>query len=249
MLGGIVTFISLAFAGLTQVITSLIWAVNTVKNIFEIAGTSIGETAAKIYLWFSETIPNAIVSAINQIQGFARNIAAFFIRIGSWFRETLSDITGSIRSFIKPVLDFFVGVGIAIRNVIDKIREYVIRIIRQVPDALLPESLERLKRQPITTELKTGNDFEAISRTESTAARSEAATSSIPAASESRMRTDEFARFESGLMSMASSANRNQGQTPPFTVNVQVDGETIARASHKASSDAAARAFSPIPVY
>jgi TP901 family phage tail tape measure protein len=35
----------------------------------------------------------------------------------------------------------------------------------------------------------------------------------------------------------------------PLVVNVQVDGQTVARAVHKADSDAAARSFSPVPAY
>lgn len=35
----------------------------------------------------------------------------------------------------------------------------------------------------------------------------------------------------------------------PVVVNVQVDGQTVARAVHKAGSDTAARSFSPVPAY
>jgi len=34
-----------------------------------------------------------------------------------------------------------------------------------------------------------------------------------------------------------------------MTFNLQVDGETIARASRNADEESASRAFSPIPVY
>ncbi|HVJ14070.1 MAG TPA: hypothetical protein VM686_01455, partial [Polyangiaceae bacterium] len=36
---------------------------------------------------------------------------------------------------------------------------------------------------------------------------------------------------------------------PPVTVNLQVDGETLARAVHRADQDAATRSFSPVPAY
>ncbi len=44
-------------------------------------------------------------------------------------------------------------------------------------------------------------------------------------------------------------AKYTQMMPPPFTINVQVDGETIAKASHDAEKDSASRAFSPVPVY
>jgi hypothetical protein len=35
----------------------------------------------------------------------------------------------------------------------------------------------------------------------------------------------------------------------PITLNVQVDGQTLATAVHKANADAASRSFSPVPSY
>jgi hypothetical protein len=35
----------------------------------------------------------------------------------------------------------------------------------------------------------------------------------------------------------------------PVVVNVQIDGQTVARAVHKAGSDTASRSFSPVPAY
>ena len=69
VLGGVVTVITLAFAGLIKVVTAVIWVVNTVKDAFIAAGTWIGETAAKIYLWFTETLPNAISNAVATVVG------------------------------------------------------------------------------------------------------------------------------------------------------------------------------------
>jgi hypothetical protein len=51
------------------------------------------------------------------------------------------------------------------------------------------------------------------------------------------------------MMAFANSQAQRQGQQPPFTVNVQVDGETVARAAHNANRDSASRSFSPVPAY
>jgi hypothetical protein len=43
----------------------------------------------------------------------------------------------------------------------------------------------------------------------------------------------------------AASADSNQ----PIVVNVQMDGEVVARAAHNAGKSAAARSFAPVPSY
>jgi hypothetical protein len=58
-----------------------------------------------------------------------------------------------------------------------------------------------------------------------------------------------MARLEANLMSFANARAKERGQPPPFQINVQVDGETIARATHHASRDLAGRSFSPVPAY
>jgi len=97
--------------------------------------------------------------------------------------------------------------------------------------------------------VKSEDEFAAVQRTQDTAARSEAATSSMPAAADSAARMNEFAQLEANMMSYANAQARDKGQAPPFTVNVQVDGETVARAVNSAQQSNAARAFSPVPAY
>ena len=247
--GAIVTVITLALGGLIKVITAVIWVVNAVKDAFVIAGTWIGETAAKIYLWFTETLPNAISSAIDTVVGFFRAIGEFFVGIGRWFSNLFRRIADGIMSFLQPVVDFFRGVGRAIKAVFDAIRDFVIKLLRKIPDALLPASLERLKRSPLSTEVRSEDEFAAVGRTQATAERSEAATSSMPASADAAGRMNEFAQLERNMLAYANSQARDRGQTPPFTVNVQVDGETIGRATHNANRDTAARSFSPVPAY
>ena len=51
------------------------------------------------------------------------------------------------------------------------------------------------------------------------------------------------------MMAYANSQAKERGQAPPFTVNVQVDGEIVARAVNNAQQGNASRAFSPVPAY
>ena len=247
--GGIVTFITLAIAGLIDVVTVAIDVVTAFKDAFVIAGTWLGETAAKIYLWFTETLPNAISDFVDGIVGFFRAIGSFFVGVWDWLTSLFQSIADGIMGFLQPAVDFFRGVGRAIRAVFDGIRDFVIRILRNIPDELLPESLERLSRQPLSTEVQSADEFDAVGRTQATASRAEAASSASPASADMRARTDQLAQLEANMMAYANGRARAQGVPPPFTVNVQVDGETVARATHNANSDTAARSFSPVPAY
>jgi hypothetical protein len=220
-----------------------------VKHAFISAGTWIGETAAKIYLWFAETLPNAISTAIATVVGFFRAIGQFVSGIGRWFSNLFRRIADGIKSFLSPVVDFFRGVGRAIKSVFDGIRDIVIKLLLTVPDALLPSSLDRLKQSPLSSEVRTADGFDAVRRTNATATRAEAATSSMPAAAEASGRANDLAQLETNIIALPNSQAQRQGQQPPFTVNVQVDGETIARANHNANRDTAARSFSPVPAY
>ena len=60
---------------------------------------------------------------------------------------------------------------------------------------------------------------------------------------------NDFAQLEANLRGFANDRARERGQPPPFQIQVQVDGETIARATHNANQDNASRAFTPVPAY
>ena len=158
-------------------------------------------------------------------------------------------IADGIMSFLQPVVDFFRGVGRAIQSVFDAIKDMVIRILRNIPDALLPESLERLSRQPLSTEVRTEDSFAAVGNTQDTATRAEAATSAMPSIADTTTRMNEFAQLEANLQRFANDRATARGQAPPFQINVQVDSETVARATHNANQDNASRAFTPVPAY
>ena len=109
----------------------------------------------------SHRVPLGQSGAIAAIGGFFRGIGEFFVGIWRWFVGIFQAIADGIMSFLQPVVDFFRGVGRAIQSVFDAIKDMVIRILRNIPDALLPESLERLSRQPLSTEVRTEDSFAA----------------------------------------------------------------------------------------
>ena len=69
----------------------------------------------------------------------------------------------------------------------------------------------------------------------------------LPAAADARTRTADTRELERSIAELAKAGEKRTHQQ--MTFNLQVDGETIARASRNADEESASRAFSPIPVY
>ena len=248
VVGGAVSAITFALSGLIQVLTAVVYGVGMVKDAFVSAGTLIGETAAKVYLWFSETLPGAISSAVGKVVGFFGTMRQYLAGVGRWLSKLFGSIAGGIRGFLQPVVDFFSRVARSIRRVFSGLRDFVIRLLRRIPDSLLPASLERLSRQPLSVEVRSAGGFEAVGPTRANTVPA-SAVATMPARAEASGRHSDLAQFEANVLAFANAQARAQGQAQPFEVNVQVDGETVARAVHNANTDAAARSFSPVPVY
>ena len=73
--------------------------------------------------------------------------------------------------------------------------------------------------------------------------------SAMPSIADTTTRMNEFAQLEANLQRFANDRATARGQAPPFQINVQVDSETVARATHNANQDNASRAFTPVPAY
>jgi TP901 family phage tail tape measure protein len=247
VVGGALTRTVQAIAVLIDIATVAVGVVVALKDAFVIAGTWIGETAARLYLWFTETLPAAISSAWATIAGFFRSAGQFFLGAGQWFLGLFGSLAHGIRAFFSPVVEFFNGVGRTLQAVFNALADSVIRLLRKLPSELLPSSLEGLARLPLSTEVQPATPLALAAPVP--AARAEAATSSMPAAADARSRAGSMAQLEQGLLAIAGAQAGRQGAAPPFSINVQVDGETIARATHRAEREDAARAFSPVPAY
>ena len=75
-----------------------------------------------------------------------------------------------------------------------------------------------------------------------------AAAAASPATAAAAQEGDDAARLQS-LVAAAQSRSTGSSASAPVTVNVQVDGETLARAQANASRDLAGRSYSPVPAY
>jgi len=241
--GGAVTVITLAFSGLIDVLAEAIRMVDQVKVAFSQAGTWIGETAAKIYLWFLDVLPGVLSRAVDIITGFFRALGAFFVGIWRWFSGLFQQLAQGIISFLQPVVEFFEGVASAIKRVFNQIRDTLIRLLREVPDELLPSHLERMKRMPLSSEMESSDE----PVTSSGALSRVGSLSAMPSVADTKARMDELAHLEDAIKSQRPEPIQNSSN--PLQINLQVDGETIASAMHNAQRDDASRSFSPVPVY
>ena len=182
--GGLVTLLALAMAGLAKVIDVVLTIVRGVRDAVVWLGTVIGETFAKIYLWFTETLPKAIRDAVR-----------------------------SVRSSIAESLT-------------------------EIPDFLLPGNLASWKRI---------GHAQAAAVPTSPPAVPVIAAPVLPAVVEASARGGIGDQLEARLKELLAS--RDAMGNRPFVVNVQVDGETVARAVKSAERDVATRSFSPVPSY
>jgi hypothetical protein len=247
VVGGAIIFLVLALAGAIRVLAVLVQALSAVYDAAYLAGFWIGTTIAQVYLWFTQTLPAAIASAVASVRGFLAAIGQVLANLRLRFLVMLVSITAGVGALLQPVVEHFQQMARSIAAVLFWLRDTVLAVLRQVPAGFLPESLAQLARQPLTAELNATARPAEVQRTEVAAARAEAATSAMPAASEAQGRAGISDQLEARLAALVSGLERRGQQ--PLNVNVQVDGETIARATHNANQANAGRAFSPVPTF
>ena len=161
-------------------------------------------------------------------------------------RAISSSIAG-VAAFARSIFDVVEGIGGAIRSMYYAIRDIVVGLLPKIPDALLPDSLLGLKNLSLAGTPTTTTAVPASSPLLSGAGIPTA--SAMPAAVDAAARQDELSRLAANALSGTSRFPEGPAAMPPMTVNVQVDGETVARAVNNAQESNAARAFSPVPAY
>ena len=266
VVGGAITVVVLALSGLMKVLNAVVWVVTKVKDAFVYVGTLIGETAAKIYLWFTEDIPRALRTAWAWIKGVFVGIGNFFAGIGRWFASIWQGIADGVRSFLRPIVEFFQGIVDGIRNMMDRMTAYVGKLAAKIPARFRPAYMdaiilagkmaeqriaERTARSvaPVTAAALPGG---TAALTPGGAARAgqalgaAAAQAAMPGVAEVRAR-GELSDAELSAV-VARSLAASEGRPVQAHVTLNVDGETLARVSAKAERSAAARSFMPVPV-
>lgn len=231
---------ALALSGLITVVRSLVAAVLWLIDAFVALDAWQERTAVRIRRLFSETIPSGVRAAIEAVQAFSFELGAFFS--GLWDEAVLGarTLADSLCAALQPVAAFFEGLGARIEAALSRLREALSRVLRGVPSAALPAPLVAFAQPPLASEVAPTPLPRHPAQTPSTA---------FPAAAELQARERSFAAVSANLGQPRAQNAPTLAAAPPIHIELQVDGETLARATHRADRERASRSFSPLPVY
>jgi TP901 family phage tail tape measure protein len=215
--------------------------VRTVIDAFTWLGHHIGETSAKIYLFFTERILPGIKL-----------------------------VAGGVRSVLQPVLDFITNIFEGIRNSLERVISFLGRLVAKIPSRFRPGFLDSI------VDAGKAADASIAARTVSSAAPSVTAFGprasasdlapsaaaprgggssvggapaggfALPAVSEVRARSQISDTELDAIIARGIAAADNRPVQAHVILNV--DGETLARASARAERSVAVRSFIPVPV-
>ena len=204
----------------------------------------------------AEYFGTALVVAVAGLSAVIDMMALWMNALGL-LRQALSSVWGAIRGSAQAtagvllaigqrVMAFFDAMAAGVRRAFASVVDSVVQLLRRVPGGLLPESLQRIARMPLSTEVPSGSDPSAVQPLGAAPAR-RGSGAARPAAAEVSHRAGLLERVEAQLAPLFGL--RGAEERAPITVQLQVDGQTLAEATHRAGRDSAARSFSPVPTF
>lgn len=211
--------------------------VRVVIQAFVALGEFIGETAAKIFLFFTEDIPRVFKTVVT-----------------------------AVKSFFQPILDFITGIVDGIRNALDKVIAFIGRLVGKIPARFRPAFLDSIVDAGQEAETRIAErTARAVAPAAGgvlpggpaaltpsgamragTALGAAAANAAMPAVSEVRARGEISDAELDAIVSRGVALS--EARPVQAHVTLTVDGETLARASARAERSSAARSFTPVPV-
>ncbi|MCC6875888.1 MAG: phage tail tape measure protein, partial [Sandaracinaceae bacterium] len=222
------------------------------------AWTALGNVIAFVIGWIVSTIgvlvsvisaAVSIISAAIQIvmsvfSGLADVITGVVFIIGGIINGSWSDLWLGMKLIAFGVVDAIIGVVLelagAIAGVVDALSSlfgdgtHWQQGVRDFRDTLRADMAEGMGVQDLTF---------------TRPMRPGAPTSSPAAAPDALMSMPAVAAMTPAVPASFPMTSATPPPSPPITVNLQVDGTTLATAVHRADRDAATRSFSPVPAY
>jgi TP901 family phage tail tape measure protein len=229
---------------------------------FEVLGATVDDLGRALLELFQALTGSAAGLPSDEYRGFGELVGSALAGIVKWTAAALSVTASFFTSLAKgatavvqvfsavfnhlydsfvTVRGFLTALAESIRGAFVSLSDGVIGLLRRVPTRFLPAEYQWLARQPLSTEVQQQLTLAMPSTTSSP----DVASASMPARSEAVSRSAELAQLQANFSSTPGAS----GSSQPITVNVQVDGETIARAGIAAQRDSAGRAFSSVPAY
>lgn len=194
------------------------------------------------YRSFGELVGAALAGIVKWTAATITVTASFFsglVKGATLVAEVFGAVYANIYESFVRVRTFLTELAASIRGAFQSLTDGVIGLLRRVPTRFLPPEYAWLARQPLSTEVQ-----QQLTLAPASAPSTDSALSSMPARAEAVSRSSELAQLQASFV-----PNPTTNAPQPITVNVQVDGETIARAAHNARRDSESRAFSPVPAY
>lgn len=231
--------LALAATSVLDFQSAVVGAVAWLKESFVGLGVWLGETAARVWLFFTETVPSAVRKGFRIAMGIWNAFAALLPMLWDAAERGAISAANRVRKALAPVADFFRGLVEGAAAAIARVFETVRKALSAVPRRFLPEVLipfvdggasgtQEAKETPRPPVPGAFGQMPAVAEAESRKAVIQAVTA----------RTQE-----------AQQASGAAQDGRPIQIRLEVDGETLARATHKAEEHRARRGFSPVAVW
>ena len=223
-------------------------------NAWVSAGNTIGEAIALIVAVLSifVSIVSAAVSIVSGVigalaavfSGLADVVTGVVFVIGGIFSGSWSDIWTGMKLIAFGVIDAIIGAVLELAGAIGGVIDSIAGAIGSTTS--IQSSIRDFKG---FTHREMARDFGVESLSFTPVNRTSQQTPSTTAPGHIGAMPAVAALPGPAPMSLPSLPAQNTAPQQPVIVNVQLDGQTIARAVHKAGSDTAGRSFSPVPSY
>lgn len=235
ILGAVASRIANLVGYFTRFTSGVISGFRSMKQVLSPAFDAIANSFGSLKDAFADLIGGMGMSTveITSIGAIIGKVLGGIVTVVSYAISLVIRLIGLVVRAITAIKDVVFGIGKWLGKSIAKI----------VPDSWLPEGMLQLKAH-VSSEESGANGSITQDKTQLT----NLGQSVMPSVTETRSRSWDFARLEQTVFDM-SQQEKPSNQEQQWNINLQVDGETIARASHKASQDSAGRAFSPLPVF
>lgn len=191
----------------------------------KIVGVSLGVAALAL---------SGLITVVRSLVDAVLWLIDAFVALDAWQERTAVRIR---RLFSETIPS---GVRAAIEDALGRLRGALVRVLRGVPSAALPAPLVAFAQQPLASEVTPTPLLRHPAQMPSTA---------FPAALELQARERSFAAVNANLDRRRAQNAPTLAAAPPIHIQLQVDGETLVRATHRADRERASRSFSPVPIY
>jgi TP901 family phage tail tape measure protein len=190
-------------------------------------------------LWVAGTIKAAFVGLLTFFADPFTFLARLFV---TELPKAVEISWNKIKTLAQPLVDLLRELWSFLESIARRGGSILGGILPGLP-SFLQETIGRALGPQMTSSDSTDSGVFPLATSSSTMPTGIAAS---PAQAEATTRARQMASvFDFATQRRADS----KSQTMPFVVNLQVDGETIARAVNKAEQSSASRGFSPVPVY